>query len=328
MSAYNPNDSNNTFASKTLQVCFQYANLTPTITFNGSNGNFSRYADGSIYIGDGETANFSVGFPKSDTNATVASITGSLQQGGNGVQVQGSASGSFSVSGGEDIMREVYKVTEAYRPVYVANPKTDTYLLDASETYEELPGDWKEDISLVFTGGDGHPWDAGNARYDNWAESRAGLHVNSKDINFLFTKNYKNTRSESVEDIYPSLFIINENNKIKKIRDKNLEREWEKDEFESITFWYLPDKEGPKYKDSHSPLNNGKTASVQLILHEGIVTENAKAVKQISESTSATLATVGTVVVSYNHNGKQKKYEVMLFYESRNCLMTYQTSTK
>lgn len=333
VNAYNPNDSNNTFATKTLQVCFQYANLTPDITFNGSTGNFSRYENGSIYIGDGETANFSVGFPKDDTNATVTSIAGSLLQGSNGVAVQGSTSGYFSVSGGEDVVNDVYLVTEAYRPVYVPNPKTNAYLLDKDETYEELAADWKEDISVYFWI-DEHKPNHDNSHNDAAVDMRVCLKSNSKNLDFLQTKKHsvrscgygyydgKGTNSKTI-DVYPSHLTEIDSHKIKKMRDKSLEREWDIDEFEGILFWYLPAKKsGIKTEDAMFDT----TAKLELNLHQGIVTENVKAVKQKSQSTAPRVKTAGTVVISYNHNGKQKKYEVMLFYESRNCLMTYSTN--
>ncbi|MBD5404314.1 MAG: hypothetical protein HDR55_04925 [Treponema sp.] len=336
VSAYNPNDSNNTFATRTLQVCFQYANLTPTITFNGSNGSFSRYEDGSIYIGDGETANFSVGFPKDDTNATVSSITGSLLQGTNGVQVQGNSSGTFSVSGGEDIVKDVYKVTEAYRPVYVASPKTNDYLLDKDETYEELAVDWKEDISVYFWVNKGHPQHGDKWHADVHVDMRVCLKSNSKNLDFLQTEKYiaracKNGdydgKSTSKEiDVYPSHLTEIDSHKIKKMRDKTLEREWNIDEFEGILFWYLPEKDSGWYKQDEGELTYNASAKMKLNLHQGIVTENVKAVKQKAESTAPTLKAAGTVVISYNHNGKLKKHEVMLYYESRNCPMTYSTN--
>ena len=336
VSAYNPNDSNNTFATRTLQVCFQYANLTPTITFNGSNGSFSRYEDGSIYIGDGETANFSVGFPKDDTNATVSSITGSLLQGTNGVQVQGNSSGTFSVSGGEDIVKDVYKVTEAYRPVYVASPKTNDYLLDKDETYEELSVDWKEDISVYFWVNKGHPQHGDKWHADVHVDMRVCLKSNSKNLDFLQTEKYiaracKNGdydgKSTSKEiDVYPSHLTEIDSHKIKKMRDKTLEREWNIDEFEGILFWYLPEKDSGWYKQDEGELTYNASAKMKLNLHQGIVTENVKAVKQKAESTAPTLKAAGTVVISYNHNGKLKKHEVMLYYESRNCPMTYSTN--
>lgn len=120
ITAANPAVKNATVGAQSITLKFKYPKLTPIVSLASSNGNFSRYdeAANTLYLGDGETANFSVSIAEKNSNATIESVIPYGSQ-INSVGIVSSGEKSFicNISSPEsDSVSHEYLINKAYVP--------------------------------------------------------------------------------------------------------------------------------------------------------------------------------------------------------------------
>ena len=120
--ATNPNRDDEVVGTKVITAKFQYSKLTPKVSFISSDGNFSRYENDTLVIGDGETVAMKFDVLEEKVNGQVKSVTFN-KNGASSVNVyQASADGTYQIwnvtdSAGDTVDYQ-YRIVEAYIPYH------------------------------------------------------------------------------------------------------------------------------------------------------------------------------------------------------------------
>lgn len=168
--AVNPAANNAVVGKQGITTKFIYKSVTLEPAFDSSDGVHSKVgSDGNIYMGDGETATFSLKFSEKNTNAYITSVTlGAVGQKNADVTVAQADSSSgwkkiklYSVAG-DSVVANAYRINWATRPEYYSDAKI-AYKYYCSLCGAELEGendecsnpDCREDEKVEYKEDDG-----------------------------------------------------------------------------------------------------------------------------------------------------------------------------
>lgn len=343
ISATNPNKDNEEIGVKTVTAKFAYAKLTPKVSYANSSGNFSRYdeAANTLYLGDGESVNFSVSIVESNSNATIQSA----------VPYGGSITSVGIVSSGEKSV--VYNIS---------SPESDSVLHEYLINSAKVPyinGAELTDWETAFT------WYAANCKHSAKHDCFTFAQIYSSNVQNFNYNGYrcsKNTNKTSLINwmkenysyraIGRSLGInlgipfngttpdyeFNETFSIKE-KESLKGKIYSESDFQKIGWFYCPGtRTGEGDKTIHSPDRGYKCSmdntdgSTKLDDGEGwylrvtpsVLTDVVDATyRESTDKTVKNVSDYGRIRVTINHNGSNEYVEILVVGETRNCSKTY-----
>lgn len=306
ITATNPNNGNEEVGRKTVTAKFQYANLTPLISFVSSNGNFSRYENGTLVLGDGETVSLKMTLAEKKANGQIQKV--SVVNGTNGISVSKEIDNGdnriVSVSFPEDKLLYGYNVTEAYKPVYCPNNDGGIKVVDENRAYN-LIENWN---TVLYWHQERDNYGFQNKKDDDWyglvaPQTSSYIDVDGGDM--VATANshkylcYWYDDNKGGYDAAPTY-----SNWFAKKRDRSFERFFTVTEFQNIAYWYVPAYSGH-----------------DMDIDARILTDHVTAIYGASPDKTLTgTGNGGYIEVLILHNGStQKAVKIPIVYETRNC---------
>ncbi len=306
VTATNPNNGNEEIGRKTVTAKFQYASLTPLISFVSSDGNFSRYENGTLVLGDGETVSLNMTLAEKKANGQIQKV--SVVNGTNGISVSKEIDNGdnriVSVSFPEDKLLYGYNVTEAYKPVYCPNNDGGIKVVDENHAYN-LIENWN---TVLYWHQERDNYGFQNNKDDDWyglVAPQTNSYINENGGDMVATANshkylcYWYDDNKGGYDAAPTY-----SNWFAKKRDRSFERFFTVTEFQSIAYWYVPAYSGH-----------------DMDIDARILTDHVTAVYGASpEKTLTGTGNGGYLEVLILHNGStQKAVKIPIVYETRNC---------
>lgn len=306
VTATNPNNGNEEIGRKTVTAKFQYASLTPLISFVSSDGNFSRYENGTLVLGDGETVSLKMSLAEKKANGQIQKV--SVVNGTNGISVSKEIDNGdnriVSVSFPEDKLLYGYNVTEAYKPVYCPNNDGGIKVVDENRAYN-LIENWN---TVLYWHQERDNYGFQNKKDDDWyglVAPQTNSYINENGGDMVATANrhkylcYWYDDNKGGYDAAPTY-----SNWFAKKRDRSFERFFTVDEFQSIAYWYVQAYSGH-----------------DMDIGARILTDHVTATYGASpEKTLTGTGNGGYLEVLILHNGStQKAVKIPIVYETRNC---------
>ena len=341
--ASNPNEKNYQFAQKNIAITIQYGTLTPIITFNSLEGNFSRYtSDNQLRLGDGESVTFNIEIQEENTDAYIKDFefkpnTNYEDKIEVDLYKSGTVNKTYQVKdlSGDQTTNE-YLINKAYVPYYNSK-KIDDWETAFSWCYSCCTHDNRSGNDMLFSM-QYRRWGKFNTRicvkskkYSSFANDiYASIATNCYDDNLNLKQ--ENLNYVSYEDIrdkyyYGTSFKIKE--------DPSLAGKiYTEEEFQKIAWFYCP---GTRLKSGQTNKEVNESTECGMEYSLGGFRDNDRDFKfadcvfgknvdcTFRTSTDKTVKSsdcAGTLYVTVNHLGKdQKPTEIPVYYEVRNCSM-------
>ena len=304
--ATNPNNGNEVIGSKLVTAKFQYASLTPSVSFVSSDGNFSRYENGILALGDGETVKLNIALAEEKANGQIQKVT--VVNATNGIYVSGEEEIDdkhiVNITFPTDAILYGYNVTEAYKPVYCPRCNGGVKVVDESSEYN-LIENWDR---VLYWHQERDNYGLGSRSDDDWyglvaPQTSPSINANGGDMvstanshKYLCYWYDDNKGGYGAAPTYSRWFA--------KKRDTSFERFFTESEFRSIAYWYVPAYYGHDMSIAARVLTDHVTA-----------TYTATTDKTLKGTGSG-----GYVEVLILHNGStQKAVKIPIVYETRDC---------
>ncbi|MBQ8678348.1 MAG: Ig-like domain-containing protein [Treponema sp.] len=296
ISATNPSKDNEEIGVKVVTAKFQYPKLTPKVSFVSSDGNFSRFENDTLVIGDGETVAMKFDVLEKKVNGQVKNVSFKKSAGAPNVNCGfASSDGTYQIWNVADLSGDTvnyqYRIVEAYVPYLDGNK-----ILDWKTAFE-----WK--LSTRYHSG---------LRYSNY-----GMYNTSRG-NYYVVRGDSDYSKWTYSLPYTSgcFWNVTMGNYTKKLDPALAETIMGVDEFRSIK-WFWCDG---VYLDWGG-------ASQNQPAH--VWTDNVTAVYETSSDTSVSSYTqIGTLTIEFNHLGKDEisNVQIPVYYEVRKCAKNYSGS--
>ena len=121
--ATNPNKDDEEIGRKVVTAKFRYGKLTPKVSFISSDGNFSRFENDTLVIGDGETVAMKFDVAEKKVNGRVKTVEFKKNTGVVATCTFVSSENTWQIynigeSSGNDVIDYQYRIIEAYVPTY------------------------------------------------------------------------------------------------------------------------------------------------------------------------------------------------------------------
>lgn len=306
--ATNPNNQNERIGSQNIRAIFAYSDndIKPVFSFSRKDGIFSTFdsENNVLYIGDGETVEFKTSLEPASATASISGVTYNPK---NGVAIKDdykSTTKTFSVKDSDDDIEQVYYVTAAKIPTYDGEALLDW---KTAFSWENKVDKWRDGYSNEY----GH--------CDVWFE----LYYATKGVSAIKYDNGSfNFISEGGNTILGETLPVVTHFSMKD-NPSEAGKIYNKDEFENIIWYYLPDR---TYEDKHNgnswnwaENHEGKDT---VTLSSGIWSEHVTATLQNTTDTNVvSTEDLGTILININHNGKNipTPFEIKVIKQTRNC---------
>lgn len=310
ISATNPNKDNEEIGIKTVTAKFAYAKLTPKISYISQEGNFSRYENQTLVIGDGENLALKFDVTEQKANGQIKNVVfNKLEESVSVACNLNSADGKYQIynfrDSAEDKVEYQYRIKKAHVPYYKG-----TKILDWKTAFR-----WAQD------------------RYNGtYRYSYYGM-IYQEHSKWYSTKNYVDSndwyciRDDDSGDSWGTKWQWG-TNFTKQIDESLSGTIMSVDEFRSIAWFYATGTTGDYgWSDNivlNYPVNNGSYGRGGSWINEQpkVVAENVDAVYESSTSKNVvSYSQIGTISIVLNHNGKEEISDVKIpvYYEVRNC---------
>lgn len=326
--------------ARTVTLRFQYSSITPVVNLVSKDGRFTRFENGDIVLGDGESATINISVLQQGANYSmenavfVPNPNASQSYGG----ISGSANksaGTFTVTSNKDTQVLGYRINRAYCPVYNGTPCRDLsriawafsegsehqWLFDINWHYQALALvhiDYSSDLASGTS-----PY-----KYSFAAFSNAWFYNTNNEwaLNDTFTY-YKyikaagawwndqfsgQERHESFNLISGSGWSITEN-------PSETGKFYSKSEFENIAWYWCPG-------DFYSYQNSKYLSNGTKLVSAGIMTEHVDATYTATpDTTEVAYFHIGTIQYNLMHNGQYQQingsntHSVNVWLSVRNC---------
>lgn len=341
--ATNPNNDDEEIGTKTITAGFQYSSLTVNILQSSATGNFSRYENGSLYLGDGETSNLSVAIAESKSNAVITGMTysGTTALGGTGqpALVGGTEKSKvYSVANAqEDVVKHEYLINKAYLP-YV----NGVLLSDWETAFNWWAADCKHSASHdCFTFA--QIYSTNNPGF-NYSGYRCGISQTSSIKSWITSKwayrawgRYATSCDTSIDTAAPN-YKYNSNFTL--VEDETLAGKiYSEDDFRKIGWFYCPGTRTGYGSGTYTLYNRGFLCSMDnaegttrfsddegwyMRIYPSVLTDVVDATYRTStDSSVVSVSQIGTLIVSYTHNSGTEQVQIPVYAEIRNCAMDY-----
>ena len=308
VTAYNVNTSTPTVFPNMQRNCklyFHYRNLNIRPSIISKTGSFSRYdeATGILIIGDGEEVE--LGFGAQELNADWSFSPPVIVHKDSKSPIAlnaGTGENTYKVKHPADTVKNEYLIRTGYVPIY--------YTGGADGSSLNSGGIWQ---------------DADLKKFRYWSEIDSWYYLGTWYNTSYFCLGYNgftffdfdiDTQNQlSVYDSHSFTLLWSNNGEnglqgacFSRRREPTLDGKiLSESEFESTPWYFCP--------GCHIPVG-----SSSLFLSSRILTENIDAIKRIvSDKTVISSLHTDNLVLSYKHNGKDKKITIPIYTETRNC---------
>lgn len=311
--AKNPNNNGEEVGSKRITAKFQYSKLTPKVSLVSQDGNFSRFENDTLVIGDGETVAMKFDVLEEKANGQVKSVE-FKKTGSTSVNIlDSSAAGTYRTynlsDAGHDVIEYQYRIVEATVPYY-KNSKIVNWKTAFNWVQDRYNGTYRYSFFGLFYNG-----------YSKWYNTAS--YVDSNDWYCI--------RDDDSGDSWGAQWKHG-TNFTKKV-DKTLAGTiMSVDEFRSIAWFYCTGTTGAYgWGDNQLlsyPVNKGSygRGGSWITESERVWSENVTAIYEPSTNDSVVSQTpIGTLEIHFTHLGKDEPSTVKIpvYYEVRKCEKNY-----
>lgn len=337
LSATNPKNNDEEVGSKKITANFQYAKLTPVVSFISKDGRFSHFENNTLVLGDGETVAMKFDLLEKKANAKVREVRFSPVGGGTSVgaykQSEDSTYQIYNISDPSvnDIVKKGYLIKKAYVPLYGGN-----VVKDWRNKFHWILSRCKHSCShdciyyaLQLEGCSGYR--LAGVGYGSCMRRHG---TNYLDEYYAYIYNYSDgSNAGNIGNIQTASTAVSFSygSKFSRTEDPSLRNTFmEKDEFERIAWFYCPGTKqsgrGDDYADimepgsGHQMFYDSDTALWNI--DEFVMSKNVEASFQTTTDTSVvSYRQIGTLDISFNHCGRieQSSIKIPVYYEVRNC---------
>lgn len=329
--ATNPNNHDEEIGRKSVTAKFQYGKLTPKVSLVSQDGNFSRFEDNVLVIGDGETVDMKFDVLESKVNGQVRNVAFKPSDASSTVRaVLKSSSGTHQIYGigdaASDVIEYGFNVTAAYRPTYAGREILD----------------WKTSLGWNYSGYEAHSTRHygslglisrlySKANYRSHTDGYDSVEAKDGEYKWIMlwwgsqnSKSNNEWSSETKKAPYVGKYFG-------KVKDASLNGFYSESEFKSVAYWYCPGTNIPGDNDKNDVYvswRDGDTCynEYHVYVEPHIITDHVTAVRAPSNDSSVTsYRQVGMLTVEFSHLGKNEISAVTIpvYYEVRKCAKTF-----
>lgn len=327
LTAINQNNGGDVIGTKLINASFQYPeDLHVKVNVQEKFGNFSRFENGALYIGDGESVILGLSFEEESSAGKFTSVTFNSNAGNtsdvNAVyNVDLVKNNTFIVQSPNDITKWVYKIISATAPCY------DGVLIQ----------NWKTELQWVFRN---HSTDDVLGLKPKWVPLGSPYSIwPAFDLGWLYAADDEDDHTARFNPRVSRIELPEEVGKI-----------YTDEEFHKIFWWwcvgsyetgkddYLINPEDidarrgvstrwddgtyDPYDETYEGFNLGRpgVSSRPTKLDPGVMEANVTVDHFSStDKTVKQFVSAGNVTITYDHLGKKKNYSFPVYYEQRDC---------